>query len=273
MAVGVALLLSGCVPPVPEPVVTPTLAPGDAAVLAAREALGEPVVSVAAQVVGMWDRVHEVRHEVPRGVPQGAAVDDLRGDLDALQAQAEALRDTAAGLDRADADDRVADATAAATALADLAVDVVEAARTDLDALDPLVAVDAEMDQVVASWDERGSRSQREAAFAELVGVADELLRRVRRLDVPSCTVLRTDRIRWAERIAVRTSELHVAVSGREGTRFDELRERYAQAPYGEDRRIADAESAACWAATVDFTEQAEQADALVEVVRTALDG
>lgn len=264
--------LAGCVPPVPDPVVTTTVDPGDAAVLQARAVIGDPVLAVADPLLELGGRLDAIRHEVPRGAAQQAAVEALRVDLATLAQAGEALRDVADGLRTPDlADDRVAAAADAAGSLAELAAEAVEEAAADLDALAPLLADDLALDAIVAAWDDRGSRSQRLEALTALVEVADAQVAATRRLDVPACVDLRTDRIRWAELVAARTRELRDAVAGREGTRFDELRERFQRAPYGEDRAVADSESRVCWAAGEPFGDLAAAATDLVADIDRAL--
>lgn len=264
--------LAGCVPPVPDPVVTTTVDPGDAAVLQARSVIGDPVLAVADPLVELRDRIDAIRHEVPRGATQQAAMEALRAELAVLAQDGEALRDVADGLRTPDlADGRVAAAADAAESLADVAARAVAAAEQDLDALAPLLADDLALDAIVAAWDDRGSRSQRLEALTALAEVADAQVATTRRLDVPGCVDLRTDRIRWAELVAARTRELRDAVEGREGTRFDELRERFQRAPYGEDRAVADSESRVCWAAEEPFGTLAAAATDLVADIDRAL--
>ncbi|MEO2108490.1 MAG: hypothetical protein ABGZ36_22965 [Actinomycetota bacterium] len=283
LAAALVLLLAGCLPEVPAPVVVQTMAPGSDEILQAREALGEDVVAVARLVVGTPAQLEELRFDVQRGAPQQAMQDILRQHADALLADADALLADAMGLQvdagelpadadaDADAVGRVAQAASLAGELAELGRMAAEETLRDVDGLTPVIAFDIALDDLVEAWNVRGSRSQQVERFEQLVAEADELVRAARRLDVGDCTLLRTNRIRWAELLAARTAELRDAALERAGTRFDELRERFSRAPHGEDRAVADSETSACWARGSRAADLARSAAELVDEIESQL--
>lgn len=283
LAAALVLLLAGCLPEVPAPVVVQTMAPGSDEILQAREALGEDVVAVARLVVGTPAQLEELRFDVQRGAPQQAMQDVLRQHADALLADADALLADAMGLQvdagevpadadaDADAVGRVAQAASLAGELAELGRMAAEETLRDVDGLTPVIAFDIALDDLVEAWNVRGSRSQQVERFEQLVAEADELVRAARRLDVGDCTLLRTNRIRWAELLAARTAELRDAALERAGTRFDELRERFSRAPHGEDRAVADSETSACWARGSRAADLARSAAELVDEIESQL--
>ena len=281
LAAALVLLLAGCLPEVPAPVVVQTMAPGSDEILQAREALGEDVVAVARLVVGTPAQLEELRFDVQRGAPQQAMQDILRQHADALLADADALLADAMGLQvdagelpadaDADAVGRVAQAASLAGELAELGRMAAEETLRDVDGLTPVIAFDIALDDLVEAWNVRGSRSQQVERFEQLVAEADELVRAARRLDVGDCTLLRTNHIRWAELLAARTAELRDAALERAGTRFDELRERFSRAPHGEDRAVADSETSACWARGSRAADLARSAAELVDEIESQL--
>lgn len=278
LAAVLLMLLAGCLPEVPAPVIVQTMAPGQQDILLAREALGEDVVAVARLVIGTPSRLEELRFDVARGAAQQAMqevlrqhAEELRADADALVADARELQATI-GLD---ADDetagRVAHAAGLAAELGELGRAAGEEILRDVDELTPVIAFDTSLDDLVEAWNVRGSRSQQVERFEQLVADADGLVSAARRLDVGDCTLLRTNRIRWAELVAARTGELRDAALERAGTRFDELRDRFSRAPLGEDRAVADSETRACWDRGSSARDHAAQAESLVDGIRSDL--
>ncbi|WP_108666740.1 hypothetical protein [Euzebya rosea] len=274
LAAVLLVLLAGCLPEVPAPVVVQTMAPGQDDILLARDALGEDVVAVARLIIAAPSRLEELRFEVERGAPQRAVQEalrqhaaDLMADSDALLADAAALR-AEVGPDPLGP---VAHAAAMAAELGELGRVTAGEITRDVDSLTPVIAFDTALDDLVEAWNVRGSRSQQVERFELLVAEADGLVSAARRLDVGDCTLLRTNRIRWAELLAVRTAALRDAALERAGTRFDELRDQFSRAPLGEDRAVADSETMACWARGSSVEDRGEQAQALVDGIRSEL--
>ena len=236
----------------------------------AQELLGPPVVTVAEEILDLARRADFVRHEVERGQAQS----DARLALVTVQAEADrAVSDLESA--RAELGQGGVPASADA-ALDDLIAEARQVARevqVDLDDLDPFVAFDASLENIVQAWAVRGSRSEFVQRLEDLVVRAETIVDDARRL--PSsprgCTDLRTNRIRWASAVQIRTAELRDVAVGGDGEAYDELRDRYDRAPYGEDQTVADAESRACWLDRTSLQDAPQRVDELLSRIEQAL--
>ncbi|MEE8603225.1 hypothetical protein [Euzebya tangerina] len=235
-----------------------------------QQLLGPPIVELAEVTLDLARRADFLRHTVDRGQPQQDALAALVG----VQAR----------LDRAvlDLDDALAEAqsdavpVAAEDAMTQLmleARDVAADVQRDVNELDPYIAFDASLENVVTAWAARGSRSDFETRLEELVVQSDGIAAVARRLPATpdGCTDLRTNRIRWATVVQERTVALRDVAVGGDGTAYDELRDRYDRAPYGEDRTVADAESRVCWLDRTTLPEVPTRVDALLTTIEQTL--
>jgi hypothetical protein len=271
-----ATALGGCVPPPPAApapppvvVVVTTQPTTDPALARAREALAAPATALAEDLLDLARRVDFARHDVPRGTAMASALEELRAVVDAAQADARAL--TAA------VDDLGADAPRGVPAAVDQLVGLAEAlataARADADALGGVTDLDRRMDDLVAAWRARGSRSEagprlrERAAEAEAVAAAAGALPDT----PPGCPQLRDNRLRWAGVVATRTAALAELAEAADGPGFDAALARFDAAPYGEDRAAADAESRPCWAAATPYAAAPAAVDAAVAALQAAL--
>lgn len=246
LAIFVALLTVGCVPEIPEPVVTSTTSPEVAAIEAARDVLAEPTTALAAVAVDAARRVDFIRHEVARGPAMRQATMDLSDVVTQLEEQATALEVAVAAVDGSLGPTRDAASTLVAEGRT-----VAETVSAEIDALQPVLDIDDRMAEVVGAWDDRGgSRSEAPQRLTALVAQAEDVLREARRLSLrpAACSGVRGNRLRWARLLLSRSEHLRDLAVAADGPAYDTLRARFDVAPYGEDRVAADAESRACWA-------------------------
>lgn len=284
-ALGLVLVLTACVPPLPDepragrpPVASPAATaapvatPGvDPVLVAARESVGGPAVDLAETTLDLARRVDFLRHEVPRGRAQQVQITDVRALARQVEPLAAALTAAVDGIDAA----ALPQVDAAARALLDEAAAVTAAVGTELDALEPFAAFDVESDAVVDGWTVRGSRSEFAARMDALAARAAALVPLAEQLppSPPACPGTRENRLAWAQLIAQRTAALREVALAAAGTAYDELRAMWSPAPYGEDRAAADAESRACWAAHTPLLAVPDEVAARLADLEHALGG
>lgn len=227
------------------------------AIREAREALGAPAQQLAAAVADVEDGVAGLRSG-----PTERSVDELARGGDEVATAVDALE--AVELDVATADVReaveaVGRATSSATRLVDATEVLVEAGRQ-------LVATDARLAELTATWDQRGSRSEVVARLEETAAAAADL-----RADGPqACPGPMEVRSAAAAFVAEASRELRDRVAAYDGEGFDTRRAALDEAPFGRTeggapRRLTgpDPDDASCPAL--------REATAAVEDVRRAL--
>ncbi len=276
LAVLLVGLVAGCVPPVaprPTAAATSSAAPeetADPALAAARVDVGAPAVRVVEHALDAARRIDFIRHEVPRGAARAAALADARAVVAELDSSIGTLEAAVIALPAALTDVRVS-----AGGLADRGRAIAREVTVELDAVEPYVQLDLDMELVVEAWTIRGSRSEFVDRLGALVADADAVVGRARRLRTPpqGCAGPRTNRIRWAEVVRTRTVALLQVAEAREGTTYDELRDRYSRAPVGEDRVAADAESRPCWAERTGLLTAPSELEGHLDALEAALQG
>lgn len=226
--------------------VEPSAAGGDAAVDAARAALGEPVVTLADAVLAAAAEVDAARHETPRGAAAGDGAAALPGRLEVLRTAALAADDAARDLP---AEGRVGRAAGLVSEVSAVALRAADDGAAQAAALERLSAFDVRMDQAVAAWDAPGSQSRRREALAELAQQLDALAAEAAaEQPVPDgCPGPRDARVRWATLLAERSRALGALATGATGDRYDAERAAFGATPFGEDRLAVDAADRPCW--------------------------
>jgi hypothetical protein len=214
-----------------------------AAILAAREALGPVAADLGSAALTLGERFDAAR-ERPAAPP-----------VEGLRAAASDLADASRAAARVDAPGDAPDVRAAMAALeraanrgAALATRGTEAAAL----LDEVMAIDARLVELVATWDEPGSRSQQIERFAttaaEATALADELAARRDEEDGDDgCPAVFEVRETAARNVAAASEEFRDLVANRAGTTFDERRSELSQDPYGVgDELVASLSSTQC---------------------------
>lgn len=260
----VALLLMGCT--MREPAVVPTDSSG--AVLESRELLGDPMVELATEVIGLSDALDAARHQQPRGAEMKDALDGVAERTVAVEAAADAA-------ERAAEQAPVEEAAEVVLQAAQDARDAVEATHNELEYLNDVADIDTRLDRAVTAWDAPGSQSE---IRRRLLNRAEDIAvqrRAARALDpVPSaCTQLRENRLSWARTVRVRTLELQVLANSAGGRNFDELRAAYRRLPFGAEPRTADREDRECWREASDVAQAAAELRAAVDELEDVLRG
>lgn len=164
-----------------------------------------------------------------------------RPDDDTVRAARAALDDLAdarAGVDAVDLDGDTPDVRAAADALQEAgaaAGTVEDAATAVLDAAELAARADDQLAELVAAWDQPGSRSQLIARLDEVAAAADALA--ADGVGVPStdCPGPVEARTAAAAFVAEASRGLRELVVARDGLAFDERRAELAEAPFGVD--------------------------------------
>lgn len=191
------------------------------AIRAAREVVVEPAQALgtaAAEVAARLDTLVEQ--------PDEAAVAAARGAVEELRRATAEARD----LELAASTDDVRGAAAAIEDAADGAERLAAAVAEAADAVERSAAVADTLEQVVAGWDEPGSRSQLLQRFEELRAEAQELADG----DPPAaCPGPVREATVAAAFVAAATGELRDLVEQRDGLGFDERRAELDVAPLG----------------------------------------
>lgn len=245
LAVAAAVLLGACSPgasdEVPAEVVPDEERIGE--VRAAREALATPVPALVAEA----ERLVEALGSIWTGAAtaRGDQADELR--LTPLQ-------DATDALDEVELEGTGPDVAAASELVDALVADARElttSVEEEVATLVDVAAFDAELEELLAQWDGRGSYSQQLTAFDEAAAAAEELAARAtERTATPACTGLWERRAEAATTVATRSEELRALVQDRRGQEFDELRDEFRQDPYDLGALLGelDADAAsACW--------------------------
>lgn len=232
-------------------------------VLAARQALAEPVPAVTAEATRLVEALEEVW-------TLEAASDTRAERAEALRLQP--FRDALGDLAEVELEGDGPDVEAATEVVAAMVADgraLLAVATDELASLTAVAPFDERLEGLLEGWDRRGSHSQQLEAFEELAVEAEELAEDAAgRTGALACVELWPRREQAARVVAERSRELRALVRDRRGQEFDELRDSYGQDPYGygELPGVLDAQAAAeCWA-------DASRAPASVELLRERTD-
>lgn len=238
-------------------------------VLAAREALAEPVPALVAAARALVDGHGDVltlddtsarRAEVAAAVSR-APLESVLDTLRAIELEGE-------GPDVATVSALVVDLVAAGDEL-DAAV------AAELGELVELGAFDAELTTVADRFDEPGSRSAQVALFEELAAQAIALGERAAAAtSTLPCADAWARRMDAATTVAFRAEEARGHVASRRGLAFDELRDEHRADPFGlgADLGALDAAAAACWPTDSGAPAALGRIDELVAELALALD-
>lgn len=239
-------------------------------VRAAREALAEPVPAVVAEAERLVDALEQVWTETGQveGRAERAAALRLAPFGDAVETL-DAVALDGDGPDVVAARDLVAAMVAAGRSL-------LEVAEEELASLTALPPFDAELEAVLAGWDQRGSYSQQLEAFTQLAEDATALADQAEgRTATPTCTGLWERRAQAARTVTERTEELRILIRDRRGQEFDELRDSFRQDPYDLDGLLGELDAAAaasCWAEESEAPGAAERLLTRTDELEAALD-
>lgn len=190
------------------------------AIREAREALGAPAQQLAAAVMDVEDGIEGLRSD-----PTEQAVDELEqggAQLAAAVDELEAVELEATTADVRSALEAVDRATSSATELVDATDVLMEAGRQ-------LVATDARLEELTATWDQPGSRSEVVARLEETAAAASDL-----QADGPqACPGPMEVRSAAAAFVAEASRELRDRVAAHDGEGFDSRRADLDEAPFG----------------------------------------
>lgn len=259
----VTLLLAGCTPsgdPAPA-----TEAATDA-VLASRDALGEPMLQLAQAAIALADGIAAARHELPRGPQVQRQVGRLAGLRDDVRDASTAAMDAAA-------EAPVRSAAAIVETAAAQAQQAAAAAGPEIAYLRRLVAIDLALLAAAAEWDRPGSQSEIRArldALADKVGRLRAPLRSAKPAPA-ACGVMQRNRTQWIATVRERTLELQAQANSAGGATFDRLRSSYRALPFAQEPRTADRADRACWQERSPVAKAAAATRAAVDRLREAL--
>jgi hypothetical protein len=268
---GVLVLgLAACDAGEPEAAPSPTSEPRIQEIRAARGAVAEPAVELARAVGVVVDRTRRLRTEVTED--RGTAAERLLDEpLAALAEATDAVRalELSGGEDVQRASDALDDAAEVADALA-RAVDEERAEVRDL------VEVDAQLAELVAAWEEPGSRRIQMARFDELAVEAEALAEELEsRTPLHPCGDVYERRIEAARAVAETTRELRDLVARYRGTEFGERVLELADDPYGTGGATLaelDVEALAdCWDEAAEVAAAGERVGGALDALERAL--
>ncbi len=200
------------------------IADARAQVGAPASALGTAVAAVRVRLDGFAAHPSSAEH---------AALVEANADLDEALAGVSGVADELGDEDVPDvvaAADAITSARTAGEAVVDAVDQVIEVGAILVDT-EPLLA------DLVAAWDERGSRSELMARFDELTGeanaLADDLVQRITGVASDACPDPLDERVLMASVAAEVATDLGDLVAGYQGTTFDERRAELRADPFG----------------------------------------
>lgn len=240
---------------------------GQAAVLASREALAQPMTALADAVLALSSGVAEARYKVARGEEMADALKEVENRRRAVLDAADSLA--------AAAEVPVAEAGEIAERAAQSATSSAKAARAELGFLRRVAAIDTALLAAAETWDEPGSQSEIRARLDALAGKVKALAPKVRRLKPKpaGCDVLRSNRAAWVRTVVERTKRLQSQANSAGGSTFDELRTSYRALPFAEEPRTADRADRDCWLQRSRVARGEQQIRAAIDELRAALSG
>lgn len=222
----VAAVLAGCSGTPADPATSPPEVDRVDVVARTREQVVEPAQALgtaAAEVAGRLESLIDA--------PSDLAITGVRDAVDGL----DDARADVAGVDLEHDTEDVRAAADALEAAVDSALALGEAAARTADTVEQAHEADARLGELVATWDEAGSRSELLARFDEVAEQADALAGELRPDPPDPCPGPLEDRAVAAAFVAEATRDLHELVAQRDGLGFDERRAELAEAPYGRD--------------------------------------
>lgn len=199
------------------------------AIRQAREAVEEPAVALGTAALTLTERVERLAT---------IGADDLEAALDSVDEASADLRDAATDASEVEFDRSTSDTAEAAAALQVAAAGGEEAAAGG-DTLVAVIARAAEIDErlaeLVAGWEERGSRRELTDHFADLAEQADQLADEVEEEATDqACSAVLELRVRAARSVAAGTRELRELVAAYRGNEYDVRQPELLADPYGE---------------------------------------
>ena len=199
------------------------------AIRQAREAVEAPAVALGTSALTLAERVERL----------GAiTANELEAALASVEEAAGELRDSADAAADVDFDRSTADTAEAAAALQTAAARSEEAAvagDTFAAVLRDASGVDERLGELVAGWEERGSRRELTEHFAELAEEADRLADELEEEAVDqACSAVLELRARAARNVAAGSRELRELVATYRGNEYDVRQPELLADPYGE---------------------------------------
>lgn len=249
---------------------TPTAAPApeDTAndVLEARDALGEPMLTLAESVLALSSGLDQARFDVARGDEMQRAVKALAERRDAV-AQAQQRAATAA------AQAPVEGAAAIVAEAADTAALILPEVDRELRYLRAITEIDRALFEAAETWDEPGSQSEIRERLLDVARDVEKLRTRVKGLrpSPADCTAAKRNRLDWLKTVRTRTLALQEQANSAGGSTFDELRKSYRALPFAVEPRTADRADRQCWLDESPVPAAADEMRAAVDELRTAL--
>lgn len=226
VAVAVVVLVAACSNSPSAPPTEDETGERRAVVVETRELVVAPAQHLGTAAVTVASRLDDVA-ERP-GTDTVAALRDALTDLEEAREEVEQLDIGAATPDVQAADEALDDALAGARRMADAATIVATAA-------DQASTADQALQELVASWDEPGSRSELLARLDETALAADHLAADEVGAPPEQCPGPVDSRVAAASFVADATRQLRELVEARDGDAFDARRAELAEAPLGHD--------------------------------------
>lgn len=274
--VAVVIALVAACSPASEPSAPATSAEADeriATVLELRTTLGPAAGSLGSASATVVEQLESLHAALP------AEPDERRTAVDALvTGPLTGLEEALAGLGPELAGDATGpDAEAVRAALTDARTSgeaLTRAAADDLAVVDRLAGADAQLANLVAAWDEPGSRDEQLQRLAEVAGDAEALASELTALeDAPDCLGRVDRRVEAAETVATSTTELRSLVESRSGEEFDARRAELAQDPFGVGADLVDLDrdEVECWRDEGPVADSARDVADALEALEAAL--
>jgi hypothetical protein len=199
------------------------------AIRQARVAVEEPAVALGTSSLTLVERVERLAT---------VGADDLETALESAAEAAADLRDAATDASEVEFDRSTADTAEAAAALQTAAVSGEEASvagDTLVGVLARAAEVDERLAELVAGWEEHGSRRELMDHFAGLAEDADQLADEVEEQAADqACSAVLELRVRAARSVAAGTRELRELVAEYRGNEYDVRQPELLADPYGE---------------------------------------
>lgn len=242
-----ALLLGACADADPEPEEQPAAGRIEE-VRGLRAAVGGPAVELGRASEGVHTVVRALRLEPPRDPPARLAA--------VASAREESLPELEQAIDAGAATELPGDGPVAAAARAawdraiEAARDVAAAATAEAELAARIAAADATLEELVAAWDQPGSRREQLEVLAATAEQAEALAADLETLEAsPACLGDLQARHDAAQFVAEATRELRGHVAAHRGNEFDRLRAELEEDPYGVGHPLAEVGSGAeaCW--------------------------
>lgn len=231
------------------------------AIRQARAAVEAPAVALGTSALTLVERVERL---------ETVGANDLEAALESAGAAADDLGEAATDASEVEFDRSTADTADAAAALQAAAASGEEASaggHTLVSVIAQAAEIDERLAELVAGWEERGSRRELTDHFAELADEADQLADEVeQQASGQACSAVLELRARAARSVAAGTRELRELVAEYRGNEYDVRQPELVADPYGEGgTSLFEVSQAAGFCPLVDVigTTVAEVTDAL----------